>query len=305
MTGPIQPNLKAILFGLSGMTVILLFTAAAAGIWMIWNETVTDGAGRALSAAIIGCAVAAVCLAQAWVFAQNRLRPWMALGAACAVVAGLIWLIFIIVDAPRMYPAALDRVAVVGVALTAMAGALAYTGLMSLLPARWTSVRLAIGAAIWSAWILGGAVVLLVAIDALGWRGIAASPVYDLLAVAAGAGGLVAALLAVAVPMSCRIAARRDARPRESVSSRIFLHMTCPECGEPQQFRSGPVRCARCRFLMEIEIEEPRCECGYLLFQLTGETCPECGRAIEGRAAGRPRVVNPSSNQTPSEYEPH
>ena len=31
---------------------------------------------------------------------------------------------------------------------------------------------------------------------------------------------------------------------------------------------------------MTIEFEEPRCDCGYLLYRLVGDTCPECGRAV-------------------------
>jgi rRNA maturation protein Nop10 len=39
-----------------------------------------------------------------------------------------------------------------------------------------------------------------------------------------------------------------------------------------------------------VEVEEPRCACGYLLYQLAGDTCPECGRAVaaEDRWSGRP-----------------
>ena len=31
---------------------------------------------------------------------------------------------------------------------------------------------------------------------------------------------------------------------------------------------------------MKIEIEEPRCACGYLLYRLEGDSCPECGAMV-------------------------
>jgi primosomal protein N' len=43
---------------------------------------------------------------------------------------------------------------------------------------------------------------------------------------------------------------------------------------------SGLAHCRDCGTALLIEVEEPRCECGYLLYRLEGETCPECGREI-------------------------
>ena len=74
----------------------------------------------------------------------------------------------------------------------------------------------------------------------------------------------------------------RSARKRESESipQRFSLHLTCPKCSHEQTLPGGLTRCQACRFAMLIEVEEPRCECGYLLFKLQGDVCPECGRQI-------------------------
>jgi len=64
----------------------------------------------------------------------------------------------------------------------------------------------------------------------------------------------------------------------ESIEKGTTLRFTCPHCEAEQVLPSGVVRCRHCRRSLLIELEEPRCECGYLLFKLVGNTCPECGR---------------------------
>ncbi|MHC4609815.1 MAG: hypothetical protein ACYS7M_05655 [Planctomycetota bacterium] len=66
----------------------------------------------------------------------------------------------------------------------------------------------------------------------------------------------------------------------DSVSPGTRLRLTCPRCETEQELPSGLVRCGNCRQALLIEVEEPRCECGYLLFRLEGDRCPECGRTI-------------------------
>jgi len=89
------------------------------------------------------------------------------------------------------------------------------------------------------------------------------------------------------VTMLVRREARKKPTPAEAVSRQARLEMTCPRCGAEQTLPSGVTRCGRCRQTLRIEVEEPRCECGYLLFRLEGDQCPECGRALvaEGSVA--------------------
>ena len=44
---------------------------------------------------------------------------------------------------------------------------------------------------------------------------------------------------------------------------------------------TGPARCAECGLHITISVEEPRCTCGYLLYHLESDQCPECGRTID------------------------
>ena len=73
---------------------------------------------------------------------------------------------------------------------------------------------------------------------------------------------------------------RTAAEANESVTRRALVHLNCPRCGTEQDLSAGHARCTDCGLRISIEVEEPRCYCGYLLHELKSETCPECGRAI-------------------------
>lgn len=61
----------------------------------------------------------------------------------------------------------------------------------------------------------------------------------------------------------------------------VPVRLTCPRCAGPIEARSNrEARCEGCRLKVRVEIDEPRCACGYLLYQLTGDTCPECGKSV-------------------------
>jgi hypothetical protein len=65
------------------------------------------------------------------------------------------------------------------------------------------------------------------------------------------------------------------------LSGSIPVSLTCPRCNaamDVQSNREG--RCTGCRLKVRVEIEEPRCVCGYLLYELESGTCPECGKAV-------------------------
>jgi hypothetical protein len=83
-----------------------------------------------------------------------------------------------------------------------------------------------------------------------------------------------------ALSVVSRAMKQRRARSAESIPDRIALRLTCPNCGHDQSLGQGLRRCAKCRCALLIEVEEPRCECGYLLYQLQSRTCPECGRTL-------------------------
>lgn len=80
--------------------------------------------------------------------------------------------------------------------------------------------------------------------------------------------------------------------PPESIGARATLDLDCPLCGERQTLGTGFVRCGACRVPLRIALEEPRCECGYLLFRVEGSQCPECGRPVP-RGSGAAATATP------------
>tara|TARA_R110002072_G_scaffold150953_8_gene300008 strand:- start:29293 stop:30156 length:864 start_codon:yes stop_codon:yes gene_type:complete len=65
------------------------------------------------------------------------------------------------------------------------------------------------------------------------------------------------------------------------LESSIVVSMTCPRCQSGIEAKSNrETRCGSCRLKVLVEIEEPRCKCGYLLYELESDTCPECGQLI-------------------------
>lgn len=102
--------------------------------------------------------------------------------------------------------------------------------------------------------------------------------VYDFLITGLGIGW--AATILGLVGLS--LAVHRQNKPRgklvRTIPKRVKMKMTCPQCQQWLEAPSGPARCEDCGLRMVIEIKEPRCDCGYLLYELKGNVCPECGR---------------------------
>ncbi len=80
---------------------------------------------------------------------------------------------------------------------------------------------------------------------------------------------------------------RRARRRVESMGRLVEVALQCPGCGASTVVGKGQWKCGACGFLLRVSIEEPRCACGYLLFRLVGETCPECGRRIAAGSGWR------------------
>ena len=72
---------------------------------------------------------------------------------------------------------------------------------------------------------------------------------------------------------------RRD-HATPTLRADIPIHIRCPRCALEQSIPLGKGKCARCKLEIRIEIEEPRCPCGYQFLGLKAEKCPECGRTI-------------------------
>jgi len=74
-----------------------------------------------------------------------------------------------------------------------------------------------------------------------------------------------------------------EARTRpapETLPPRAALSATCPRCGAACTFGQGESRCPSSGLRVTLDVQEPRCTCGYLLYKLDSEKCPECGRSV-------------------------
>jgi hypothetical protein len=83
----------------------------------------------------------------------------------------------------------------------------------------------------------------------------------------------------IAVPILHRVHALQ--RKEQVVTHEHVLALTCPRCRKTQELPEGRSKCGQCGLRFVIEIEEERClKCGYLLYRLESEVCPECGTPI-------------------------
>ncbi len=94
-----------------------------------------------------------------------------------------------------------------------------------------------------------------------------------------GAASILTACGTLALAVLARLNRRVDFDSRQRELLRITLF--CPRCRRKQTIELGGSACKACGLRIEVQTEEPRCrQCGYLLYKLTSDTCPECGTPI-------------------------
>ena len=257
--------------------IVSLSTAALLGIltllvWRGMTETI-----------LISTALFAVfnllALCCAIVIEQGRLRWLMWIGIVAAGAAFLIWLILVWFEYPLSHRAE-RRVAQTAGSFTVICVWCAYYGLMTGLPLRHPWAKVVKWTAIVSTSIVGLFIFMVCVaqewmedciVDVLG---------EDLTFRLLGAVGIVAACGTVLAPILWKVQALRQAASAESIPSQVRVQVACPRCGTAQALAVGPSHCAHCNLRITVKVEEPRCVCGYLLYRLEGDVCPECGRAI-------------------------
>ena len=92
-------------------------------------------------------------------------------------------------------------------------------------------------------------------------------------------------LLASGTSIGCGAFAIFGPKPEDDdpglIGAAIRVSMTCPRCkGAVDAASNRESRCEGCRLKIRVEVEEPRCGCGYLLYELESDVCPECGKAV-------------------------
>ncbi len=105
----------------------------------------------------------------------------------------------------------------------------------------------------------------------------------DMLARAIGVLSIVAACGTVVTPILWKVQSVKRSGTGESIPLKVEVRIVCPRCHHEQALKPGKRACAKCSLRISIELEEPRCVCGYLLHRLENDRCPECGRAVEQR----------------------
>jgi uncharacterized membrane protein len=70
------------------------------------------------------------------------------------------------------------------------------------------------------------------------------------------------------------------------------IQLQCPGCQAKQTLPLGDSKCSECGLRFQIKVDEPRCEtCGYLLYRLKSDRCPECGTPIAAKSPTAPAVT--------------
>jgi len=167
---------------------------------------------------------------------------------------------------------------------------IAHAGAMLLMRVRGILLRIVQVTAIAGVWFVVGAILAMMFfddwIDATMWDAELFFLIVTIL-------GLASAVGTIALPIAV-IGRTDDPVERSgSMGQDVSLRLGCPKCRTAQTLAPGHRRCASCGAGLFIRIEEPHCECGYLIYRRTGDICPECGRAIPDEKRWREGVDTP------------
>ena len=81
---------------------------------------------------------------------------------------------------------------------------------------------------------------------------------------------------------------------------RARVSLGCPRCGAACALETNTDgACPACKLSIRVEVDEPRCSCGFLLYGLDSPACPECGAMIPEALRWHAAAVTPSQASTP------
>jgi len=91
---------------------------------------------------------------------------------------------------------------------------------------------------------------------------------------------LLALILTAIVPLAGFLEFLTRRESHAALTKDVEVSITCPRCETAQTIRTGEDLCEVCGLRFALSIEEPRCECGYVIHRVSGDCCPECGREL-------------------------
>lgn len=296
-----------------GMGLALL--AWAMFITAVWTWSVPFGYDNLLRIGVLTCLTAATVSANLFGLSGTE-RAWpRVLGAALAAI-GLIAGSLAILE-----PSSTDQNRFFADLATIAFAMSVWTGFANLI------LRLQVAG--WMRWvrhatlITAGATVILITAAALHWIHDLNDSGEEAVTRTAAAAGIVWVCLIAALLLAARFA-----RGVEIVRSASVDHveMDCPICRsrlsvpvtawDPQapgnsggsgEETAAPIaaetdaRCPTCSLIVRVQLRAPTCEaCGYLLYYIKDQTCPECGAATRlPRPADRPGTSSAGANSPP------
>jgi hypothetical protein len=86
-------------------------------------------------------------------------------------------------------------------------------------------------------------------------------------------------MIALGQSVSRRMAGAR-AKSSATIDASTTIRFACPGCATASEAGRGIHRCEVCGTRVAIQLDEPRCRCGYTLFRMSGDRCPECGLSV-------------------------
>lgn len=269
-----------------GRTMLLFFlgalaVAAATGLLAVLGVvSSTRGFQLAGTAGVIaaGCLLTFV---HAVVVDRGRLASWMRAAMAAAWLGAATWLVLIWSDG-AFGPDAAEYVARTAGAfsLAAVAGALAGLALLSRAGGPWVVAVRMTAFVLTIVWAVFGELAFAfpafvgdVVIEAIG---------RDLFARIVMVSMIMGATSLLAQPVLLRLGHMATHDAGGALRGRhARVRLACPRCGSPCEVDANTAaECSACRLDVRVEFEEPRCACGYLLYALEGDACPECGAPV-------------------------
>jgi len=91
---------------------------------------------------------------------------------------------------------------------------------------------------------------------------------------------------------------RKPEHAAQVVTEYKEILLACPSCATRQRVNLGDSACRTCGLQFFVKVTEPRCAaCGYLLYRLQSDRCPECGAPV----GTQPAVEVPALPAAPAE----